>query len=110
MSPDEGPHYLLFGSSELDIESCRTLVEHALAITFEGHSSGFVGEYYLAGLPGAEHFELRLNLDAEDEPVEPDFSAVPVLLYANETSRPQAITEALGHIHELVKLRSEAIP
>jgi hypothetical protein len=109
MSPDDATHYMLFGSSELDIASCRALVEDALAVAFEGHESSFVGEYYLAGLPGGEQFELRTNRDAEDELTEPEFSAFVVLLYANKTSRPDAISEAIGHGRGLVKLRSDEI-
>jgi hypothetical protein len=109
MCPDDAPYFVLFGSSELDIESCRALVERALGIAFEGHDSGFIGEYYLAGLPGGENFELRANRDAEGELVEPEFSSFPVLLYANETPRPAAISEALGHVRGLVMLRSEQI-
>jgi hypothetical protein len=57
MSPNAGPYFVLFGSSELDLERCRALLEQTLGLVFEGHASGFLGEYYLAGLPGGEHFE-----------------------------------------------------
>jgi len=109
MCPDDAPYFVLFGSSELEIERCRALVEQALGLAFEGHESGFVGEYYLAGLPGGEHFELRPNRDAEGELAEPDFSAFSVLLYVNETSRPDAVSEAVGDVRGLVRLRSEQI-
>ena len=109
MSPDGAPHYMLFGSSELDLASCLRLVEDVLGVAFEGHDSGFVGGYYLAGLPGGEHFELRTNRDAEGELIELDFSAFPVLLYVNETCRPEVIADAIGRVQGLIKLRSEAI-
>lgn len=109
MCPDDAPYLVLFGSSELDIERCRALVGQALGVAFEERESSFVGEYFLAGLPSGEHFELRPNRDAEGELAEPDFSAFAVLLYANGTSRPDEISEAIGHVRGVVRLRSEQI-
>lgn len=107
--PEDAPHFVLFGSSNLGLDECRELVENALALTLDAHDSDFAGTYYAAGLPGGEHFELRPNRDAEDELVEPDFSEVSVLLYVNETRRPDAIIELLDRIDGLVMLRREQI-
>jgi hypothetical protein len=107
--PDRVPSFDLFGFGDDDLDRVRELLEPALGIALEAHQGEYLGAYYLAGLPGSEHFELRRNVDAEGELAEPEHAAHLTLLYVNETDRPDAIAEALAGVATAVRLRSERL-
>lgn len=92
----------LYGLIDKDLEAARRLIEQVLGIRFEGHDSSYLGGvYYRYGAFNAEHFVLHQNLDIVDnEPIEPSYSAYPLLLYVNKTDRSEQIAALVTEMVE----------
>lgn len=100
----------LYGFTQNDINTIRILVEKAVGILFEAHNSSYLGgNYYRCGVVDSEHFILQQNLDLVDnEPIEPEYSEFPVLLYVNRTKRPEELTRLITKLCDgVVLLRHE---
>ena len=98
----------LYGFTTDNLEAARTEIEHALGIRLAAHESLYHGgDYYRLGSLGEEHFILQRNIDLIDsEPLESEFSEKKVLLYINETGRPEELEQLLTtKIHGLQLLR-----
>jgi hypothetical protein len=88
----------LYGCRLKDLESARTRVERVLQIGLEAHYSDYEGgDYYGLGLGDDESFTLKRNFDSvEGEWFEEEFKEYPVLLYVENTRRPEDIENRLA--------------
>ncbi len=100
-----GPHdaHLLFGIEDNDLHHARTRLEAALGIEMTMRQSMYLrGDYYLSGSE-REHVMLQPNFNRfEDEWTEPHHRQCGLLLYVNETDRPEVIRAALEGIATLI--------
>ncbi len=99
----------LYGFRQGDLETARMLIEKALGITFVGHESSYVGDYYRYGEPGGEEFVLQGNRDPQDQSaLEGAFMEVGVLLYVNNPEHINEIERKLtGSVPGIELLRRE---
>jgi hypothetical protein len=83
----------LYGFSNDNLELVRIEIEQALGLRLAAHESLYHGgDYYRLGSLGQEHFILQRNIDLIDnEPLESEFPEMKVLLYVNETERPEEL-------------------
>ena len=89
----------------------RREVERVLGVVFGEHESGYHGgRYYRHGADDAEHLVLQVNFDSfEQELFEPDFSGVKLLLYVNNTRRPEELRAMLEGDGVAKRLRTEGL-
>ena len=98
----------LYSLPGTDPERHLERVGKVLGVDFQPRTSDYQGDYYLAGVPGDEHFELKANRDGEGERIEPEFPEAEVLLYVNETPRSADLASGLAEV-EARLLRSESL-
>lgn len=96
----------LYGLHVRDLEMARIMVEERLGVELVPHESlYFGGEYYRTGATEGEHYILRKNLDMLDnEPAEPEFPDVGILLYVERTVKPDMIKERLTSLDLGIRL------
>lgn len=83
-------------------------MELALGVRLEEHESSYLGVYFQAGEPGHCWIKLQLNADQMDEqPVEPEFSDYPVLIYLQAARNQDSVRETLEGIPFVTHLRRE---
>lgn len=99
--------YDLYGTKVLSPASLCEHVSRVLNISFEGRDSSYLGEYYLAGNLGAEHFKIQVNTALDDEAPEVDYLEYSVLLYVNGTLRADPLKGRLASIEGLTFLRRD---
>jgi len=88
--------YLTYGLSTQSREDLIQQLNSAFGIEFTAHESAYRGVYHRSGPTGQEHFLLQPNyLTHEDEWIEEKHQEFPLLLYVNETTRPDEIDRLL---------------
>jgi len=102
--------YDLYGIDAGSLDSAKSLVEGLLQVSFEGHDSSYVGEYFEAGSIGEENFRLRENLDPLDgKPAEMDFASHRILLEVNGSNRGDELRALLVTNTRIIVLRREML-
>ena len=101
--------YLTYGLSTHSLEDIRRRLNSVFGIELVAHDSTYRGAYYRFGPMGQEHFILQPNhLAHEDEWIDEDHQEFPLLLYVNETTRPDEIDRLMRREFPLVaKLKRE---
>jgi hypothetical protein len=100
--------YDLYGAQDLSVEQLHRLVSAALGITFRGHFSEAVGDYYFAE-DGTSEFMVESNLATDEEGIyhlEADFPDYGTLFHA-VTEHGDAIRDALAAVAGLTFLRRD---
>jgi hypothetical protein len=100
--------YDLYGARDLSVEQLRRLVSAALGITFRGHFSEAVGDYYFAE-DGTSEFMVESNLAKDEEGtyhLEEDFPDHGTLFHAI-TENGDAVRDALAAVDGLTFLRRD---
>jgi hypothetical protein len=83
---------MTYGLPAQSLEDLLQRLNSAFGIELTAHESLYWGVYYSSGPMGEEHFHLQPNyLAHEDEWIEENHREYPVLLYVNETTRPDEI-------------------
>jgi hypothetical protein len=101
--------YIVYGISEQPGDKLRSRLNATLGVVLVAHESSYRGVYYRAGSTGEEHIILQPNhLPQDDEWIDEEHKEYPVLLYVNETLRPDEFDKLLsGEIPSLKKLKRE---
>jgi hypothetical protein len=88
--------YDLYGFDHDDLEAARVAVEQALGVKLALHESLHRGDYYRLDTVGDESFVLQRNFDPFDEVlVEDEFPEIRILLYVEDTERPEELERIL---------------
>lgn len=88
--------YMIYGLPAQPFEDLLHRLNSVFGIELVAHESTYRGVYYRSGPTGREHFLLQPNyLDREDEWIDEEHKECPLLLYVNETTRPDEITQVL---------------
>jgi hypothetical protein len=103
--------YDLYGIGYEDLDEAKGALEHALAVRFAAHESGYRGgAYYRHQGLGEEVFILQRNHDPfEDEWAEPENREHPFLLYVDDTPRSDELRRKLEVLDRVVLLRHDEI-
>lgn len=103
--------YSLYGIEHCSLDDAKTLVEKSLGVALQAHeSSYYCGDYYRHGSTGEEHFVLQSNFDEhEGEWTAPEHTTFPVLLYVNESERPDEIAVMLERLDQVTLLNHEVL-
>jgi hypothetical protein len=88
--------YVIYGFTDQPLEELVPAIEAALGIKFVVHESLYRGLYYRSIQSCKESFLLQRNyLPARNEWVDGKYSNFPILLYADETMRPDEVDRLL---------------
>jgi len=101
--------YIIYGVAEEQGDEFRSRLNETLGVVLVAHESSYRGVYYRAGSTGEEHIILQPNyLSQDDEWIDEEHKEYPLLLYVNETLRPDELDKLLsGKIPSLTKLKRE---
>ena len=89
-------YYDIYGFGVDEIDNIAKKIEEFLQIKWVPRHSSFIGDYYQVGRHREESFKLQSNYSTEEgEWTIPEAKEYPILLYVNNTQRPEQIEASI---------------